>query len=165
MELLALSVALVAIATSIISTLRASVRNEAQHQATLIQDLIKELSEASHRHCLSAPLLQKGDPDLLRAATSHEALCNLKCDLLESTLQLFTRRCASYLFFDANSEIFQSEFVEVLGRLRNEASYAAHNNERASESLYRINSILHNLYALVNEYIGERFRPIFERRI
>ncbi|XKU40496.1 hypothetical protein BG51_23255 [Pseudomonas [fluorescens] ATCC 17400] len=50
MDLLALIVGVAAIVAAIFSAVGSSVRNEAHHQATVIQDLIKDISEITHNY-------------------------------------------------------------------------------------------------------------------
>lgn len=153
---LALIVALIAIAVTIMSASASSTRNEAHHQATMIQDLLKDISESSHTY-----LIESSNHEA-KSANAFEASSNTKCDLLESTFNLLIRRCSRYFLFDADIRKFEEEFIFLLGRLRNEISQAAYATDNQSPHI--INALITGLYTKLNDYIGERFRPIFERR-
>lgn len=153
MEELAVLVAMVAVFATIISATRSSIRNEAHHLVSVIQGILNELSDLSHSKA-SAPY-------------QYEALCNLKCDLLESSLNLLVRRCSSRFFFDADVETFRVNFIALLSRLRDDAAVSDSSSVDGFDSvseLYRTNAYIKGMYALVNGYVGERFRPIFEKR-
>lgn len=168
MDLLALIVAVVAIIAAIFSATTSSVRNEAHHQVTLVQELLKEISQASHEFFLEAsmntPESQVLKESQAKKALAYELLCSVKCDLLESSLLLLVRRCSRILFFDADVETFKSDAVGLLGTLRDDLSIGAYSIGNTMVAMHKIDADLVRLHILLNEYIGERFRPIFERR-
>ena len=169
MDGIALIVARVAIVTSIRSTISSSVRGEVHQQASLIQGLLAELSNLAHEHYLWSMTSIEGSDEqvaIIKAqkANAHEALCSMKCDLLESTLVLLVRRCARRFFFDADVEVFEVNYTRLIGNLRNELSGSCYAEDGHITFLYRIDARLVGLYAGLNEYVGERFRPVFEVR-
>lgn len=169
MDLMALIVAVVAVVAAIASATTSSVRNESHHQVTLVQELLKEISEATHDFFLDmseAPNPEsKVQKDLLaKKALAYELLCSVKCDLLESSLLLLVRRCSRMWFFDADVEIFKSDAVALLSVLRDALSGAAYSSHDTIIAMHKIDANLVKLHIRLNEYIGERFRPIFEQR-
>lgn len=166
MDLLALVVGVVAIIAAIVSAVTSSVRNEAHHQVTLIQELLKEISEVTHNFFLdvsTSPVLEDAQKVMLgKKALAYESICGMRCDLLESTLTLLVRRCSRVWFFDADIEAFNSDYIELLGKLRNVLSSGAYANSGSVQAMYVIDASLVRLHIRLNEYIGERFRPIFE---
>ncbi|WP_342307918.1 hypothetical protein WLF14_18880 [Pseudomonas fluorescens] len=171
METIALVVALFAIVASIKSTISSSVRDEVHQQASLIQDLLKDLSSLAHDYHLWTMTEMAGVDEkkivVVRAqkANAHEALCSMKCDLLESTLGLLARRCSSRFFFDADAKLFKEGYIRLIGSLRDDLSTSCYTVDGYIAILYRIDARLVRLYVDLNEYVGERFRPIFEAKI
>lgn len=140
-----LVVAVTAIVATVGSTIRSSVRNEAHHLATVIQGILNEISGLTNER--------------FESHSHYEAIGNLKCDLLESALQLLVRRCSTRIMFDANVGQFESDFIELLSDLRDEIAC----NDCSDEitSFYRVNANVKEMYSLLNNFIGERFRPVF----
>lgn len=159
----ALCVAVLAVFVSIRSAISSSKRNEAHHQVTIIQGLINELGELTHRY-----MREMHDGDSMPTSTrntisrSFEVLCSLKCDQLESTFVLLIRRCSSRLLFDANSKVFKVRFIRLVGNLRVQLSAMAEATVVEPDQLYATHAALQNLYSELNSYIGERFRPVCE---
>lgn len=169
MDLLALIVGVVAIIAAIVSAIVSSVRNEAHHQATLIQELIKDISEITHHYFLDVSAVtsegeEAADAFSGKKAIAYESKCSMRCDLLESTLQLLVRRCSRYFLFDADVNLFRSEFVELLGKLRDVLSAGAYSSSSAVQSMLAVDACLVRLHMSLNDYIGERFRSVFESR-
>lgn len=167
MDFIALVVAIVAIVAAIVSATSSSVRNEAHHQVTLIQELLKEISEATHIFFVdmaASPMAEdEGSRGIaLKKALVYELSCSVKCDLLESSLQLLVRRCSRVWFFDAEVEEFRSDSVALLGDLRDVLSDCAYSNAGNTAAMHKVDANLIRLHVCLNEYIGERFRPIFE---
>jgi hypothetical protein len=164
MDALAVVIAVIAIVAAIGSTAASSVRNEAHHQVTIIQDLLKEISEVTHSFFLDASTVDVSEEMLGRKSLAFESVCSMKCDLLESTLSLLVRRCASMFFFDADVRAFNSDFVELLGKLRDVLSRAAYAKSVGVQEMYAVDACLVRLHIRLNDYISERFRPVFESR-
>lgn len=143
-----LVVAVIAVVATITSAIRSSVRNEAHHLATVIQGILNEISELTNGK--------------FETFSNCEAVGNLKCDLLESALQLLVRRCATRILFDGNVKQFEADFIGHLSDLRNEL--ASTNNSDPTRAFYRTNAKVKEMYTLLNSFIGERFRPLFESR-
>ncbi|MCM8559771.1 hypothetical protein ACLE2W_06480 [Pseudomonas shahriarae] len=168
MDLLALIVGVAAIVAAIFSAVGSSVRNEAHHQATVIQDLIKDISEITHNYFFTVTgeaSTQKNCGDKVadtRKAMIYESKCSMRCDLLESALQLLVRRCSRSLLFDADVEVFRSDFVGLLGSLRDTLSVGAYSSENTVQSILVVDAGLVRLHMRLNDYISERFRPVFE---
>jgi hypothetical protein len=167
MDFIALVVAVVAIVATIISATSSSVRNEAHHQVTLIQELLKEISEATHNFFVdmaASPTIENEASKgvFLKKALVYELSCSVKCDLLESSLQLLVRRCSRVCFFDAEVEKFRSDGIALLGNLRDVLSDCAYSKVGNTTAMHKVDANLVRLHVLLNEYIGERFRPIFE---
>ncbi|MGY2215728.1 hypothetical protein [Pseudomonas sp. SDO558_S425] len=166
MDMLALVVGVSAIVAAMILAVRSSVRNEAHHQVTVIQELLKEISEVTHVFFLDVSGSSSPKSilvaNLAGKALAYESRCSMKCDLLESSLVLLVRRCSRVWFFDADVEVFHSDFIELLGRLRDALSSGAYSNNVGVQSVFTVDAHLVRLHIRVNDYIGERFRPIFE---
>lgn len=168
MDFIALVVAVVAVVAAIVSATSSSVRNEAHHQVTLIQELLKEISEATHSFFVDMAASPTGEDEaskkivLKKKALVYELSCSVKCDLLESSLQLLVRRCSRVWFFDAEVETFRSDGIALLGNLRDVLSDCAYSNADNTTAMHKVDANLVRLHVLLNEYIGERFRPIFE---
>jgi len=167
MDFLALLVAVVAIIAAIVSAIGSSVRNEAHHQATIIQELLKDISEITHDYFLyvasSIVVQDKALKDAHgKKAIIYESKCSMRCDLLESSLQLLVRRCSRVLLFDADVKVFRSDFVRLLGDLRDTLSVGAYSNDTTAQSVLAVDARLVRLHMRLNTYIGERFRPVFE---
>ncbi|MFJ3483243.1 hypothetical protein ACIPL1_07635 [Pseudomonas sp. NPDC090202] len=169
MDFLALIVSVTAIITAIMSTTSASVRNEAHHQTTLMQDYLKEISEATHSYFLDISSSSSVEEETVKSALNkknmtYELMCSMRCDLLESAMLLLVRRCARMWFFDADVESFRADFVSLLGKLRDALSDGAYSEIGDTKSMILIDGYITKLHVRLNEYIGERFRPIFEPR-
>ncbi len=164
-----LLIAITAIAVTLLSAKSSSVRNEAHHQVSKIQEILKSLSDLENSHLDEYYSQLSGNAGSQASASVFEAKCSVSCDLLESAVDLLRRRCSRYLLFDANSDIFHNDFINKLGDLRNSMSAAAYVSgkeemERKKANL-KINAEIVKLYVDLNIYIGERFRPIFESRL
>lgn len=167
MDFIALVVAIVAIVAAIVSATSSSIRNEAHHQVSMIQELLKEISEATHLFFVdmaaSPTAVDKASKGIaLKKSLVYELSCSVRCDLLESSMQLLVRRCSRVWFFDADVEIFRSDGVALLGNLRDVLSDCAYSNAGDTASMHKVDANLIRLHVLLNEYIGERFRTIFE---
>ncbi|WP_070886796.1 hypothetical protein [Pseudomonas argentinensis] len=164
MDKLALIIAVIAIVATFASATSASVRNEAHQQANNIQSILKELSEITHRQFESYLMLEQDNATFEHAkANIYEATFNMKLDLLESTLSLLVRRCSSMFFYDADSPEFYDQYIEMISDLRNQISNFAYTTEDSRRSILVIDGKLTTLYSALNHYIGNRFRPIFEK--
>jgi len=165
MDKIALIVAIIAIVATFISATVASVRNEAHQQATNIQAILKDLSEITHRHF---EIYLAEDPSTIKAthlrANIYEATFNMKLDLLESTLTLLVRRCSSMFLYDADSPEFYDRYVQMISEFRNQISDIAYSEDESRRNIYIVDGKLSLLYSELNRYIGNRFRPIFEKR-
>ncbi|MFF7063581.1 hypothetical protein [Pseudomonas sp. NPDC008258] len=165
MDKLALVIAVIAIVATFASATSASVRNEAHQQANNIQSILKELSEITHRQFESYLSLGQEDATIEHAkANIYEATFNMKLDLLESTLELLVRRCSRMFFYDAESPEFHDQYIEMISDLRNQISTFAYMTKDSRRSILVIDGKLTALYSELNRYIGNRFRPIFEKR-
>lgn len=163
MEKIALVIALIAIIATFAAARAASVRNEAHQQVGNIQALLKDISDITHRYFSE---INEKSISLLNSknqrANTYEALCNMKLDLLESSLSLLVRRCTSVLFFDANSPDFHESTIQLIGNLRDSISKHTYTIQSPYFSAYTIDAALTNIYSELNDYIGSRFRPILE---
>lgn len=164
MDKIALAVAVFAIIATFVAANASSTRNEAHQQTAVIQSLLAELSSLTHKYfetrVISYPTV---DNIKNEKASFYESVCNMKCDLLESTLNLLVRRCTSMLFYDANAREFKEQFVDTLGDLRNIISIRARHDDN-NQSTYIIDVKLIQLYTSLNEFVGNRFRPVLEKR-
>lgn len=170
-----LFIALSAIIVTIFSARSANVRGEAHHQISKMQGVLDSLTAMKNDYLcgsISLSLLNdssdssdRSDSRLVRRqGMAFEANCSAKCDLLESALDLMVRRCARSLLFDADVIVFRDNFKDHLGLLRNEISNAAYSLKNPQSDNMRINARITKLYTMLDCYIGERFRPIFESR-
>ncbi|WOB60584.1 MULTISPECIES: hypothetical protein [Pseudomonas] len=165
MDQLALIIAVIAIVATFASATSTSVRNEAHQQANNIQSILKELSEITHRQFENYLFLEQENTTIDHTkANIYEATFNMKLDLLESNLELLVRRCSSMFFYDAESPEFYDQYIGMISDLRNQISILAYTTKDSRRSILVIDGKLTVLYSALNRYIGNRFRPIFEKR-
>lgn len=164
MDKVALVVAVIAIIATFLAANSSSIRNESHQQVNSIHTLLKEISDITHRYFEGyAAAAQNSLTIDQRRANTYEAVCNMKLDLLESSLMLLVRRCTSYFFYDANSAQFLESYIDKIGSMRDKISEKAYMDTFPHSSIFAIDSSLAGLYAELNQYIGDRFRPIFEK--
>ncbi|WJD61541.1 hypothetical protein [Pseudomonas kurunegalensis] len=164
MDKVALLVAVIAIIATFLAAKSSSVRNESHQQVNNIHALLKEISDITHRYFEGYVVTAQDTLDIdKRRANTYEAVCNMKLDLLESSLTLLVRRCTSYFFYDANSAEFLESYIDKIGAMRDKISEKAYLETFPHSSIFSIDSSLTRLYADLNQYIGDRFRPVFEK--
>lgn len=165
MDKFALLVAVIAIVATFLAARSSSIRNESHQQVNNIHALLKEISDITHRHFEGYAIDAQNDVGAVQQrANNYEAVCNMKLNLLESSLTLLVRRCTSYFFYDANSAEFLESYIDKIGAMRDKISENAYLNTYPNNSMFSVDSSLARLYAELNQYIGDRFRPIFEKR-
>jgi hypothetical protein len=165
MDKVALLVAVIAVVATFLAASSSSMRNESHQQVNNIHTLLKEISDITHRYFDTYIASVQGDSDVVQQrANNYEAVCNMKLNLLESSLTLLVRRCTSYFFYDANSAEFLEDCIDKIGAIRDKISEHAYLNATPSNSIFTVDASLARFYAELNQYIGDRFRPIFEKR-
>jgi hypothetical protein len=165
MDKVALLVAVIAVVATFLAANSSSTRNESHQQVNNIHTLLKEISDITHRYFDSYIAgTQNGSDIVQQKANNYEAVCNMKLNLLESSLTLLVRRCTSYFFYDANSAEFLEGYIDKIGTIRDKISEHAYLNTSPNTSVFTVDASLALLYAELNQYIGDRFRPIFEKR-
>jgi hypothetical protein len=165
MDKVALLVAVIAVVATFLAATSSSTRNESHQQVNNIHTLLKEISDITHRYFESYITDAQNVPDIVQQrANNYEAVCNMKLNLLESSLTLLVRRCTSYFFYDANSAEFLEGYIDKIGAIRDKISELAYLNTSPNTSIFTVDASLARLYAELNQYIGDRFRPIFEKR-
>lgn len=164
MDKFALLIAVVAVIATFVTARSSSIRNESHQQVNNIHTLLKEISDITHRHFEGYVASTNNDlKTVQRRANNYEAVCNMKLNLLESSLTLLVRRCTSFFLYDANSAEFLETYIDKIGAMRDKISENAYLNTYPNDSMFSIDSSLARLYAELNQYIGDRFRPIFEK--
>ncbi|WP_047541919.1 hypothetical protein [Pseudomonas simiae] len=164
MDKFALLIAVIAVVATFVTARSSSIRNESHQQVNNIHTLLKEISDITHRHFEGYVAgAKKGSKSTQQRANNYEAVCNMKLDLLESSLTLLVRRCTSYFLYDANSAEFLESYIDKIGAMRDKISDNAYLHTFPNSSMFSIDSSLARLYAELNQYIGDRFRPIFEK--
>lgn len=166
MDKVALLVAVIAVVATFLAASSSSMRNESHQQVNNIHTLLKEISDITHRYFETYIAgAQNGSDIVQQRANNYEAVCNMKLNLLESSLTLLVRRCTSYFFYDANSAEFLEGYIDKIGAMRDKISEHAYLTTTPNSSIFTVDASLARLYAELNQYIGDRFRPIFEKRV
>lgn len=158
-------VAVVAVIATFLAASSSSTRNESHQQVNNIHTLLKEISDITHRYFETyISKTQHGSDMVQQRANNYEAVCNMKLDLLESSLTLLVRRCTCYFSYDADSAEFLEGYIDKIGAIRDKISEHAYIVTTPNNSIFIVDASLARLYADLNQYIGDRFRPIFEKR-